>query len=210
MFAAIGELEWLSILWEPRILPALLVFFLIDFYGSLGKFIGLTKRTNLTKADGTPVRLDKAMYVDGGGTVVGAWFGTSSIITYVVSAVGIAVGGRTGITAIVCALLIFCSLVFTPLVGLIPVEATTGVLVYVGWLLVPKREQWKDGAAFDVIVAVAMGLVVVLTFALDKAMLLGFMLYFLKQLVSMGKVNWYLAVSTVLLALSVVMQYTLR
>jgi adenine/guanine/hypoxanthine permease len=158
MFAALGQLDLLSIFKDGRMLSALLVFLLIDFYGSLGKFIALTKTTNLVQPDGTPVRLREAMLVDGGGTVVGALVGTSSIITYVVSAVGIAVGGRTGITAIVCAFLMVCSLIFTPLVGLIPVEATTGVLVYVGWLLL-RPKQWRDNKSgigtFDVIVAVA-------------------------------------------------------
>jgi AGZA family xanthine/uracil permease-like MFS transporter len=191
-----------------------LVLFLIDFYGSIGKFIGLTKRTNLVKKDGNPVRLCEAMYVDGIGTVAGALVGTSSIITYVVSAVGIATGGRTGITAIVCALLMFCSLIFTPLVGLIPVEATTGALVYVGWYLLPRWEwkgQTKNFGMFDVIVALAMGAISLFTFALDKAMLLGFMLYSFRQLFSSTeKANWYLMGSTILLAVSVAMQYILR
>lgn len=57
------------------------------------------------------------MYVDGIGTVGGALLGTTSIITYVESAIGIHAGGRTGIVAIVCRLLMLLSLIFTPLVA---------------------------------------------------------------------------------------------
>lgn len=78
------------------------------------------------------------MYVDGVGTAGGALLGTSSIITYVESAVGIGMGGRTGIVAIVCGILMLVSLFFTPLISLVPVEATAGILVYVGYLLLPK------------------------------------------------------------------------
>ncbi len=50
------------------------------------------------------------MYVDGIGTVGGALLGTSSIITYVESAVGITMGGRTGVVAVVCGILMLLSL----------------------------------------------------------------------------------------------------
>ena len=125
MFSALFQLDLLSI-FDPRFLAVLIIFFIIDFYGSIGKFIGLTAATNL-QANGEVKNIEKALYVDGGGTVLGSLLGTSSIITYVESAVGIAAGGRTGIVAMVCGTLMLASIVFTPLVGLVPVEATAGI-----------------------------------------------------------------------------------
>lgn len=151
------------------------------------------------------------MYVDGVGTVLGSAVGTSSIITYVESAVGIAAGGRSGITAIVCGMLMLISIAFTPLVGLVPVEATSGILLYVGWLLLPIRhirEATVSFGRFDIFIAIAMGLLSLFTFSLDKAMLLGFWAYSGKQLFSKKeKVNFYLLGVSIILTIAVVVQF---
>jgi AGZA family xanthine/uracil permease-like MFS transporter len=209
-FLDISKVDFLPSL---KFLPIVIVFFLVDFYGSIGKFIGLTAATNLTKKDGTLVNIDKAMQVDGYGTSLGAVMGTSSIITYVESAVGIAAGGRTGLVAIVCGLLMFASLLFTPLVGIVPVEATAGVLCYVGYLLLPNRNEISM-SMFDYIVFGAMGVVSFLTFSLDKAMLIGFSAYTVKHIIHCRtngeKINIYFVGSTILVIVSVVLQYVLN
>ena len=187
-----------------------LVFFIIDFFGGIGKFIGLTAATNL-QSNGQVRNIEKGLYVDGAGTVLGSLTGTSSLIAFVESAVGIAAGGRTGITAIVCGFLLLISLVFTPLIALVPAEAAAGILLYVGWLLLPIhhfKNHTTQFARFDGVVAVMMAAISLLTFGLDKAMLAGFLAYTLRQFFSpTGKVNYYLLATTVLLAVSTVMQY---
>lgn len=193
------------------IIPVFLVFFLIDFYGSIGKFIGLTASTPIMK-DGKLPRIEKAMGVDGIGTVVGAGLGTSSIITYVESAVGIETGGRTGIVAIVCGLLMLISFFFTPLIALVPVEATSGILIYVGYLLMRDVDSPDDknlGTFFKVI-AIIMGIISLLTFSLDKSMLFGFLAYNFRQIFTEKVYNWYFIISTILIAVGVIMPYLLK
>lgn len=51
------------------------------------------------------------------------------------SAAGVGVGGRTGLTAVVCGSLFLLSMFFTPLVGLIPSAATAPALIIVGALM---------------------------------------------------------------------------
>ncbi len=200
MFSAVFKLDLVPTL---RLLPVFLIFFLIDFYGSIGKFIGLTASTNLTEKDGTLPRIEKAIETDGIGTSLGALVGTSSIITFVESSIGIAIGGRTGVVAIVCGLLMILSLIFTPLVGLVPVEATAGILVYVGYLLIRDTWEEKELDKFFYSVAIIMGIISLFTFSLDKAMLIGFIAYSIRQVWKDKKVNWYLAVSTILIGLGV-------
>ena len=103
MFSAMWRLDIFSVIVDPRCLSAILVFFIVDFYGGIGKFIGLTAATNL-QSGGKVRNIEKALYVDGIGTVFGSTLETSSLIAFVESAVGIAAGGRTGVTAIVCAI----------------------------------------------------------------------------------------------------------
>jgi AGZA family xanthine/uracil permease-like MFS transporter len=207
MFSALFQLDLTSV-FDPRFLAVLIIFFIIDFYGSIGKFIGLTAATNL-QSKGQVKNIDKALYVDGAGTVLGAMVGTSSIITYVESAVGIASGGRTGIVAIVCGMLMLASIVFTPLVGLVPVEATAGILAYVGWLLLPREQIRASHIVFDRFdwaVAIGMGLLTFLTFSLDKPLLLGFWAYQFRSMWLGQKTNWYLLTAALALTIAVIAQ----
>ncbi len=45
--------------------------------------------------------MNKALYVDSISSVAGAFIGTSSVTAYIESTSGVAVGGRTGLTAVV-------------------------------------------------------------------------------------------------------------
>jgi AGZA family xanthine/uracil permease-like MFS transporter len=210
MLSGIGQLDWFPFT-NASVVTVFLVLFLIDFYGSIGKFIGLTAATNLRSRETGVIGIEKAMYVDGVGTVGGAMLGTTSIITYVESAIGIHAGGRTGIVAVTCGVLMLLSLVFTPLVALVPVVATSGVLLYVGYALLP-REELRSGEfkKFDLIVGIVMAVLSFVTFSLDKAMLVGFGAYALRQLFTKNeRVNPFLLGSFLLLLLSVTVQYTL-
>jgi adenine/guanine/hypoxanthine permease len=219
IFSALNAMDLsviLGVFLDPKVLSAFLVLFLIDYFGSLGKFIGLSKGTNILKDNSIKTfnRIGRAMTVDAVGTSIGAVAGTSNIITFVQSLVGIGMGARTGITAVVCAVLMFASLGFLPLVKLIPIVATSGVLIHVGLHLIPiedlkKREDNAFGK-FAVFVAILMAVAIVLFYALDKAMLVGFLCYGIKQIVEDKKINLYLWGPTILLAISVVLQFMIR
>lgn len=215
--AALGELELFTMFADPRAWTVLLVFFMIDFYGSIGKFIGLTRQTEL-QSNGEVRGIGGAMGVDAVGTIGGAWLGTSTIITYVESAVAIGQGGRTGMVAIVCALLMFLSLFATPIVGFVPTAAAAGVLVYVGWLLLPRQEivdamngtRDKDGSldGFDFTAVLLMGLIALFTFSLDKSMLLGFAMYAIRDLFkNRTDANPFLYGSAAVLGIAMYVQY---
>lgn len=215
--AALGELDLFSMFSDPRAWTVLLVFFMIDFYGSIGKFIGLTRQTEL-QSNGEVRGIGGAMGVDAVGTIGGAWLGTSTIITYVESAVAIGQGGRTGIVAVVCALLMLLSLLATPIIGFVPTAAASGVLLYVGWLLLPRHEivdamkgrRDKEGSldGFDFSAVLLMGLVALITFSLDKSMLLGFAMYAARDLFkNRTKANPFLYGSAIVLGFTMYVQY---
>jgi adenine/guanine/hypoxanthine permease len=206
MFSAVFKLDPAYVFTSLSAISVMFILFLIDFYGSIAKFIGLTATTNLTDRDGNMIDMKKALGVDSVGAMGGALVGTSNIIAYVESAVGIAIGGRTGLTAIVAGILMLFSIVFTPLVSMVPVEATAGILCYVGYLLLPKRADIEG--RFDIVVMASMGLVTFITFGLDKAMLLGFALYALRPLWNREeKFNIYTTVSAIFLAIIVLGRY---
>ena len=132
--------------------------------------------------------------------------GTTSITTYVESAIGIAAGGRTGLTAIIAGTLMFSGLLLLPYMQYLPVVATTGSLVFVGYKLIPKIEILKQYSKLDFIVSIVMALLAITTFSLDLAMIVGFSAYIVVQLIKEKKMNWFLFVSLVALLIGRVLQ----
>lgn len=204
MFDGLFALDW-RIIFNPKIWSVILVLFILDFYGSIAKFIGLTRNTSIVDENGNVPRLKEALIVDGAGTVIGAATGTSNLITYVESAVGIGEGGRTGLVAVVVAVFMALFLLLIPLINLIPVVATTGALFFVGLMLFPNKKELKTYTWTDIFAVAAMVIVTIWTFGLDKAMFAGFLAFIIAFIIQ-GKwrnVNAYLTVSTILLFLSI-------
>lgn len=204
MFSGIGALSP-AVLLDPRALSVILVLFIIDFYGSVAKLIGLTLRTTLMATGKLPGR-EKALLVDGGGTAAASLLGTTSVVAFVESAVGIGAGGRTGLSALVCGVLMALCFLAMPFIYLIPVGATLGALVYVGFRLCPAYDQWKAMAPIDKLTLISMPLITIATFSLDKAMVVGFVLAALSGVFKKQKVNPYLAGSAALLVVSMILQ----
>lgn len=207
MLSGIMKLNF-NVIFDVRMLNVILVLFLVDFYGSVAKFIGLTKNTSILDKDGSMPQMKEALTVDGIGTVGGAVLGTTSIITYVESAVGIGEGGRTGVTAIVCGILMLLFLVLTPLVALVPVIATTGALLWVGITLFPSGKELQTYHSVEIATMLLMIATVIYTFAIDKALLVGFLAY-IGGLVATKKtkeIDIYMVISTVLLLTGVLIQ----
>lgn len=136
-------------------ITAIIAFILTDIFDALGTFIGTGRRSGIFDAEdeklmlegkGIKSRLDKALFADLSATIVGSFFGTSNTTTYVESSAGIAVGGRTGLTSVVTAIMMLICLVFAPVIGLIPAVATSPALVVVGILMMSSVGEidWKD------------------------------------------------------------------
>ncbi len=200
MFGAILKLDIASIL-NPKLFSALIILFIIDFYGSVAKFIGLTQNTPIVDKSGNMPNMKEALYVDGVATIVGSALGTTSVTTYVESGVGINAGGRSGLTAVVCGILMLLVIPLAPIINLVPVEATTGALFLVGLKLIPKIPTLKAWKLYESISVIIMAAVTFITFSLDKAMFAGFLVYFVGLLTSRqsNKINPYFVITLFLL-----------
>jgi len=176
MFSAFLKLDIKSIL-HPQLFSALIILFVLDFYGSVAKFIGLTLNTPILDKNGNMPNMKEALSVDGIATVVGSTLGTTSLTTFVESGVGINAGGRSGLTAVTCAILMLLFIPLAPILNLVPVEATTGALFWVGLKLIPNFKILKNWKLFESVSVILMVIVTFITFALDKAMLIGFLAF---------------------------------
>ena len=72
--------------------------------------------------------------------------GVSSNTSYVESASGVAEGARTGLASVVTGVLFLLSTFLAPLVELVPTEAASTALVFVGYLMMTQvlEIDWKD------------------------------------------------------------------
>ena len=206
MFTAVGALD-IGMITNPKMLSAIIILFVVDFYGSIAKFIGLTQNTSILDEKGELPNQKEALLIDGAATVVGSSLGTTSITTFVESGVGIGTGGRTGFTAVICGLLMLLFIPMAPVVNLVPVISTVGALLWVGIELMPKMKQIRAITWIEIVAVVLMIIITIATFALDKAMLVGFGFYILGSLFSgkIKQVSLYLVFSTLIILLSILL-----
>ena len=110
-------------------------FLFVDLFDTLGTLIGVSAKADMLDEKGRLPRIKPALLADAIGTSVGSVFGTSTVTTFVESASGVMVGGRTGLTAMTTAVLFLISMLFAPIFTAIPSFATAPALIIVGFLM---------------------------------------------------------------------------
>ncbi|GLB28429.1 xanthine/uracil permease [Lacrimispora amygdalina] len=116
-------------------LVVMFAFLFVDMFDTLGTLIGVASKADMLDKDGKLPQIKGALMADAVGTSLGALFGTSTTTTFVESAAGVAEGGRTGLTAVVAAILFGLSLFLSPIFLAIPSFATAPALIIVGFLM---------------------------------------------------------------------------
>lgn len=124
--------------WDYGIFSIIFTFTVVELFDNMGTLIGLTSKAKMVKSNGEIENLDRALTTDACGTIISSVFGTSTVTSYIESAAGIAAGGKTGLTAVTVAILFIVSLLFAPLIGLVPGFATAPSLVLVGALMMSE------------------------------------------------------------------------
>jgi AGZA family xanthine/uracil permease-like MFS transporter len=158
------------------LLNIIFVFLFIDLFDTMGTLVGVGERGGFM-VEGKLPRANRALFADAGGTVFGSLLGTSTVTTYIESAAGISEGGRTGLTAVVTALLFLACIVITPIASMVPAAATAPALIIVGSLMmaVVGRIRWE--APDEAIPAFLTMIAVPLTFSIANGLAVGFITY---------------------------------
>ncbi len=110
-------------------------FLFVDLFDTLGTLIGVASKADMLDGEGKLPHIRGALLSDAVGTSIGAILGTSTTTTFVESASGVAEGGRTGLTAVVSAVLFGLSLFLSPIFLAIPSFATAPALIVVGFMM---------------------------------------------------------------------------
>jgi AGZA family xanthine/uracil permease-like MFS transporter len=164
-------------------------FLIVTMFDTTGTMIGIAKQAGLMKGNTLP-RARPALLADSVAATVGSMFGTSPTSAYVESSSGVAVGGRTGLTALTVAILFIVAAFFGPFVSALSGVAaiTAPALIIVGSLMIGavKHIEWDEfDEAFPAFLVI---LTMPLTSSIATGIALGFITYpILKVVKGKGK-----------------------
>ncbi|MBO1307373.1 NCS2 family permease [Enterococcus sp. 669A] len=183
----------------PQVLMTILAFSLSDTFDTIGTFIGTGRRTGIfSKEDelaletanskGFKTKMDRALFADAIATSIGAIFGTSNTTTFVESAAGIGAGGRTGLTSVVVAAMFALSSLFSPLIAIVPGQATAPALILVGVMMMASFADinWLD--LEEAVPAFFASIFMGLCYSISYGIAAGFIFYAIVKVVK-GKAN---------------------
>jgi AGZA family xanthine/uracil permease-like MFS transporter len=154
-----------------------LTLLLVTILDTAGTLIGVARQAGLLDKDGRLPRLRQALLADSGAGMLGALLGTSTTTAYIESAAGVEEGGRTGLTALVVALLFLLSLFLAPLAESVPGYATAPALFFVACLMAASLGALSFDDATDYIPALIIALLMPLTYSIATGIGLGFIAY---------------------------------
>ncbi|MBC7891023.1 MAG: NCS2 family permease [Sphingobacteriaceae bacterium] len=170
----VGSLRW-------ALVPVIFAFVFTDLFDSLSTFVGLAEASGLVDERGEPRNVRESLLTDAFATLGAGLFGSSPGTAYIESAVGIEAGGRTGLTAVIAAVLFLPCLFLSPLFGAIPAIATAPALVLVGVFMV-KPVLKIDWSQLDEAIPAFLAMVLIpFTYSITQGIIWGFLSYtFLK------------------------------
>jgi len=174
------QFEWDQILsWDMLIV--VLTFLFVDLFDTIGTLIAVSMKADMVDKDGKVDGVGRMLMADAVATAAGACLGTSTTTTYVESATGVAVGGRSGLTAFVIAICFALSLFLGPMFLSIPAAATGPALVLVGVMMCTNATKvlWDDYT--EAIPAFITMLMMPLSYSISDGIMLGLIMYVLMK-----------------------------
>lgn len=190
---------------------------LSDTFDTIGTFLGAGRKAGIfdekdeqvfKKGSNFSSKLERALFADATATSIGALLGTSNTTTYVESAAGISVGGKTGLTSVVVAILFLLSVFISPIVGIVPAAATAPALIVVGIMMAESlgKIAWKE---FE-IAAPAFFTVIFMAFtgSITNGIAVGFICYCICMVVKgkAKKIHPIMYIVTALFIINIVIQ----
>ncbi len=176
------------------LVPVLLTLFLMGFLDTLGTLVGVGALGNMLDEKGNFPQIERPMLVDAVTCMFSGLVGTSTSGAYIESATGIREGARTGLAAVVTALLFGLSLFFIPLIE--PLQqlryAYAPALIAVGVLMIGSITKIDFTDLTEVVPALATILMMVFTYNIANGLTAGLALYPILKLATgrHKELNW--------------------
>jgi AGZA family xanthine/uracil permease-like MFS transporter len=123
--------------------------FIADFFDTMGTLVGVGRQAGYLDERGEMREIRKPLLVDSLAAAAGGAASASSATTYIESAAGVGVGGRTGWVSVVTGALFFPFMFIAPLIGMVPPQATAPALIIVGWLMISVLSEAEEAAELE-------------------------------------------------------------
>lgn len=184
-----------------NLLTIMLSFLFVDLFDTMGTLIGVASKADMLDENGKLPHIRGALLSDAIGTSLGAVLGTSTVSSYVESSSGVMVGGRTGLTAVVTALLFALSLFLSPIFLAIPSFATAPAMVIVGFMMLEMVVRIDFSDISEAVPAFITIIAMPFMYSISEGIALGIISYAVVQ-VATGKakekkVHWLIYVLAV-------------
>ena len=165
-------------------LVIVLTLLFVNMFDSIGFLLGIADKANLLDENGNMPNVKKALLAESVSTTISSVLGTSTLATTVESGSGIAVGGRTGLTAVITGILFLISLFFAPLFVSIPPQATAPILILVGFLMASSILRINFNDFTDAIPAFITFVMMPLSYSVADGIMFGIISYTFLKLAS--------------------------
>ncbi|HDL03626.1 MAG TPA: NCS2 family permease [candidate division Zixibacteria bacterium] len=175
----------------------------IDMFDSIGTVVACAHKAELVDEHGRIQKIDQLLGIDAAATILGSFLGTSPVTAYIESGAGIEQGGRTGRTAVTAGVLFLLSIIFIPVIGIVPGYATGPALVMVGLYMmreVTKIDFSRMDEAFPSFIIVVM---IALSYSISTGLAFGFISFTLLKIAT-GKFRELHPAMWVIFVLSVI------
>lgn len=164
---------------------AIFSFLLVDFCDKTGCLLTLSKNADLVDENDNMIEGKPVMLADSIGNLVSVCFGLNTVTDTLESNGGIAVGGRSGLTALTTGILFI--LIF-PFLGILPKLITPSivapVLVSVGVLMIQPLSQVHWDTLDDRIPAFILIITCLLSYSLSVGIGSGFLIFTIMKLIN--------------------------
>ena len=187
----------------PAIVVIVFSLFFVDFFDTAGTFVAVSQAANLIDENGNIENVEKAFIVDSSATVIGAICGTPNVTSYIESGAGVEVGGRTGLTSVVVAVMFLLSIFFSPLLSVVTAAVTAPALIVVGVLMAQQLGGINWNHTEEAVLAFLVIILMALTYSISSGIAVGFIVYPILLLASnKGKeiqpIMWFLMAVSIL------------
>ena len=170
------KFEWENVFTLDMLVVVFTLLF-IDMFDTIGTLVGVSTKAGMIDEKGRVKNIKQAFMADAIATTVGACLGTSTTTTYVESASGVAVGGRSGLTAFTVGICFAVAMFFSPLFLSIPAAATAPVLILVGLMMLEPITKIEFNNFSEAIPAFICLIAMPLTYSISNGILLGIIAY---------------------------------
>lgn len=159
---------------NPLVLPTVLALVMTAIFDATGTIRAVAGQANLLDKEAQIINGGRALTADSVSSIFSGLVGASPAAVYIESATGTAVGGRTGLTAIVVGILFLLVLFLAPLSYLVPAYATAPALMYVGLLMLGNVARLDFNDSVGAMSGLVCAVFIVLTGNIVTGIMLGF------------------------------------